>query len=105
MGGGKEMKIEITQNDIDKGIGGSCSHCAIAIALKRHFKTENVSVAMPEGEATEIKINKKVVEINEEDQENVNEFIIDFDNFRDYKSLGMNVPKPEPFSFKLEEVK
>jgi len=105
MGGGKKMKIEITQNDIDKGIGGSCSHCAIAIALKRHFKTENVSVAMPEGEATEIKINKKVVEINEEDQANVNEFIIDFDNFRDYKSLGMNVPKPEPFSFKLEEVK
>ena len=99
------MKIEITQNDIDKGIGGSCSHCAIAISLKRHFKTENVSVAMPEGEATEIKINKKVVKINEEDQENVNEFIIDFDNFRDYKNLGMDMSKPEPFSFELEEVK
>lgn len=99
------MKIEITQNDIDKGIGGSCSHCAIAIALKRHFKTENVSVAMPEGEATEIKINKKVVKINKEDQENVNEFIIDFDNFRDYKNLGMDMPKPEPFSFKLEEAR
>jgi hypothetical protein len=100
-----KKKIEITQKDIDKGIGGSCNHCAIAIALKRQFKTDDIYVGMLEGESAVIQIKKRFIRINEEDQETVNDFIIDFDNFRDYKNLGMDMPKPEPFSFELEEVK
>lgn len=99
------MKIEITKQDINKGIGGDCNHCAIAIALKRYYNTCDVYVGCPEGEATVIQINKKVVKINEEDQGTVDEFIIDFDNFRDYKNLGMKILEPQPFSFEIEEAR
>lgn len=99
------MKIEITEKDINQGIGGDCNHCAIAIALKRHYNTFDVYVGLPEGEATVIQVNKKVFKINEEHRETVDEFIIDFDNFRDYKNLGMETFKPKPFSFEIEEAR
>lgn len=105
------MKIKITQKDIDKGIGGSCNHCAIAIALKRQFKTDDVYVGVPEGENVMIQINKKIFKIDEGDIGEVDNFIIDFDNYQDYLNLKMHeddlfgLVKPEPFSFEIEEAR
>ena len=99
------MKIEITEKDINQGIGGDCNHCAVAIALKRYFNTYDVYVGCPEGEQTTIQINKKIIKITEEYQKIVDEFIDDFDNYGDYKSVGIGIPKPKPFSFEIEEVR
>ena len=35
-------KVEVTQEDIDKGIPEDCNNCAVALALKRKYKTDNV---------------------------------------------------------------
>ena len=38
------MKIEVTQNDIDKGIQGECQLCPIARAIKRSSNFKRVYV-------------------------------------------------------------
>lgn len=38
------MKINVTQEDIDEGVPGSCSRCPIAKAFKRQNPTLGVSV-------------------------------------------------------------
>ena len=41
-------KVEVTQEDIDKGIPSDCNYCAVALALKRKYKTDDVSVSIPD---------------------------------------------------------
>ena len=41
-------KVEVTQEDIDKGIPNDCNNCAVALALKRKYKTDAVSVRIPD---------------------------------------------------------
>lgn len=38
-------KINVTQEDINKGVQGKINTCAVARSLKRHFNENNVSVA------------------------------------------------------------
>ena len=38
------MKIEVTQQDIDKGLNNNCFSCPIALAVKRKIDTGNVLV-------------------------------------------------------------
>ena len=58
------MKINVSQKDIDKGIGGDGNECPIALAVRRAFKTDDVlvSVDCEEDEDTEymfFRINTK----------------------------------------------
>ncbi len=39
------MRIEVTQEDIDKGVRGNSNQCAIARALKRKYAHERISVS------------------------------------------------------------
>lgn len=38
------MKIEVTQEDIDKGERGSCSGCPVALAMKRALGVQTLLV-------------------------------------------------------------
>ena len=40
------MNIEVTQKDIDMGVPDNCNSCPIAIALKRHLKSDAIKVAV-----------------------------------------------------------
>ena len=35
--------IEVTQDDIENGVQGDCDKCAIALALRREYKTDKVN--------------------------------------------------------------
>ena len=40
--------IEVTQEDINNGLPSDWNKCAIALALKREYKTDDVEVSVPE---------------------------------------------------------
>ena len=39
------MKIDVTQEDIDRGVKGACTQCPVALALARAFPDVYVDVA------------------------------------------------------------
>ena len=40
------MNIEVTQKDIDMGVPSNSCKCPIAIALKRHLKSDDIKVCL-----------------------------------------------------------
>tara|TARA_R100001163_G_C4900366_1_gene89237 strand:- start:209 stop:535 length:327 start_codon:yes stop_codon:yes gene_type:complete len=82
-------KINITQHDINYGQQGCKNNCPIAIALKREYQTKNVEVDLnqTDNEADDlvfIKINNKKIKIDETQEDFVDTFIKDFDDYRGY---------------------
>jgi hypothetical protein len=104
------MKINVTKQDINKGIPDDCQECAISQSLKRHFKTNDVCTSYNlVKEKTFLEVNGKVYNIKKSDDKLVGDFIDKFDNYVDYKYLlddGFVVDKdliPKPFSFEIFE--
>ena len=50
----QRKKIKVTQEDMDKGVPQDCEHCAIAVALKREYKTDNAEVRLHGADATPV---------------------------------------------------
>ena len=102
------MKINVTKEDINKGIPDNCNECAISVALKRHFKTSDVHTGYDVvKQKPSIEVNGKKYNIKESDESFVGDFIDKFDNYVDFKYLlddGFVVDKdliPKPFSFEI----
>ena len=92
-------KIKITQHDINYGQQGCKNNCPIARALKREYQTKNVEVDLnqTDDEADDlvfIKINNKKIKIDETQEDFVDTFIKDFDDYRGYV---------DPFELRVHE--
>jgi len=102
------MKIKVTRSDIQRGEAGNSNECAIALALQRHFKTNNTYVdgGFDQDEPI-IKVDDKQLKIRDKDIYNVSTFI---DLFDDYVINGDDVSVdetciPQPFEFEVKEAK
>ncbi len=88
--------IDITQDDINNGIT-NCNKCAIALALKREYKTDDVEVYVDGGDPV-LKVNKYDLSMNSFMESDVLDFIFNFDNQDD-----IDYPSPKPFTLKVNE--
>ena len=85
--------IKVIEEDIKKGEPGSCSRCAIAQALKRHFKTNDTMVRVNEEACRiDIDVDEKNFRVNDMHIGFVGEFIYDFDQVE-----GWSQAKPIEF--------
>ncbi len=87
--------IEVTQDDINNGIPSDCSKCAIALALKREYKTDDVEVSIPE-DYVSLCVGKNELNIRYEMEQDVMDFIDLFDNYRDDEVA-------KPFTLEIRE--
>ena len=90
--------IEVTQDDIKNGIVEH-SQCAIARALKREYKTNNVEVWVEGGDPI-LRVNDDDLNIDSFMESDVLDFIDCFDNQTD-----MDYPSPKPFTLEVVEWK
>lgn len=98
------MKVRVKQKNIEEGQASCGLSCAIALAVRDTFKTNNVYVTFnteddKKDNVLQIEVgsnkNKKIFNPVYKQQCQVEEFISDFD-------CGNEV---EPFEFEIEEVK
>ena len=89
-------KIHVTLQNINYGKQGCKNNCPIALALKRDYQTKNVEVDVDDtGEnLISIKVNNKKIKIDETQEDFVDTFIKDFDDYRGYV---------EPFTLRINE--
>ena len=102
------IKVEVTQEDIDKGIPSDCNNCAVALALKRKYKTDAVSVRIPaDDDYVLLSVNGEELNIRSNHEEDILYFINVFDkqyNYttkEEYYSKGYN---PQPFEFEVNVI-
>ena len=95
-------KVEVTQEDIDKGIPSDCNNCAVALALKRKYKTDAVSVRIPDDYVL-LSVDGKELNIRSNHENDILDFIDIFD--RDYSDCTEEEYKgryiPQPFEFEV----
>ena len=88
--------IDVTQDDIDKGIV-DCNKCAIALALRREYKTKNVEVWIEGGDPI-LRVNDDDLNIDSFMESDVLDFIDLYDSYNkfdnDYKGREHKIPKP-----------
>lgn len=91
--------IDVTQNDIKNGVQGECNKCAIALALKREYKTDDVKVLVHDDTSTPIlSIGSKELSIKYEND------VLDFIDCYDNMSTEDDCCKtPEPFTLQINE--
>jgi len=79
-------QINITQHNINYGKKGCKNNCPIALALKRDYQTKNVEVDIDDSgdDLVLIKINNQKIKIDETQEDFVDTFIKDFDDYRGY---------------------
>ena len=98
-------KVEVTQEDIDKGIPEDCNNCAVALALKRKYKTDDVSVSIPDDYVL-IKVRGEELNIKYNYENDILDFIDIFD--RDYSNYSIEEYKgrylPQPFEFEVNVI-
>lgn len=98
-------KVEVTQEDIDKGIPSDCNYCAVALALKRKYKTDDVSVSIPDDYVL-IKVRGEELNIRYNYENDILDFIDIFD--RDYSDCTDEEYKmrtiPKPFNFEVNVI-
>ena len=70
--------IEVTQDDINNGVPSDCNKCAIALALKREYKTDDVKVSIPE-DYVSLCVGKNELNIRYQMEQDVMDFIDLFD--------------------------
>jgi len=90
--------IEVTQDDIKNGIVEH-SQCAIARALKREYKTNNVEVWVEGGDPI-LRVNDDDLNIDSFMESDVLDFIDCFDN-----QDNMDYASPKPFTLEVVEWK
>ena len=95
-------KVEVTQEDIDKGVPEDCEHCAVALALKRKYKTDDVKVSIPDDYVL-LTVNGKELNIRSNHENDILDFIDIFD--RQYADCSDEEYKmreiPKPFEFEV----
>ena len=93
--------IDITYDDIRNGVQCDNSKCAIARALKREYKTDDISVYIPDDIITDVStpvllVNRKELNIRHEND------VMDFIDCYDY--IGDDYyPEPKPFTLEVVE--
>ena len=96
--------IDITQKDIMNGIQGDCNRCAVALALRREYKTDDVEVTIADGSYVSLCIGKNELNITTYMDNDLLDFIDLYDSYNkfnaDYKGREYRIPKP----FTLEVV-
>ena len=91
--------IDITQSDILNGEPHDCDKCAIALALRREYKTDRVDVGIDNSISKPyLYVNSKELNINSTMEGAVLDFINDFD----YREEN-NLPDVEPFTLEVVE--
>jgi len=97
--------IEVTQDDIDNGKPGECNSCAIALALRREYKTDRVDVGIDDYSLPYLMVNTNPFEIKTKWKDlnivwesDVLDFIDCFDN-----QDNMYYPNPKPFTLEIVE--
>ena len=87
--------INITQDDIDKGVPNSFHRCAVALALKREYKTDDVEVLIQDGSYVSLCIGKNELNISSYMDNYVLDFIDLFDRYnKNDTNLKYKIPKP-----------
>ena len=89
--------IDITQEDIDNGVPSDCNRCAIALALKREYKTDEVEVSVPD-DYVSLCICKN--ELNIRYENDVLDFINCYDNMSTEDDYYLT---PKPFTLEVVE--
>ena len=95
-------KVEVTQEDIDKGIPEDCNNCAVALALKRKYKTDDVKVYVPDDYYISLRVNGKELNIRSNHENDILDFIDVFD--KQYKDEKPEEHKPKPFEFEVNVI-
>jgi len=91
--------IDITQSDILNGEPHDCDKCAIALALRREYKTDKIDVGIDNSISIPyLYVNNKELNIDSTMEKIVYNFI---DNF-DYREEN-NLPEVEPFTLEVVE--
>ena len=91
--------IDITQSDILNGEPHDCDKCAIALALRREYKTDKIDVGIDNSISIPyLYVNNKELNIDSTMEKIVYDFI---DNF-DYREEN-NLPDVEPFTLEVVE--
>ena len=91
--------IEITESDILNGEPHDCDKCAIALALRREYKTDKIDVGIDNSISIPyLYVNNKELNIDSAMEKIVYNFI---DNF-DYREEN-NLPDVEPFTLEVVE--
>ncbi len=98
-------KVEVTQEDIDKGIPEDCNHCAVALALKRKYKTDDVFVSIPDDYVL-ITVRGEELNIRSNHENDILDFIDVFDKQYNYTTTEeyYNRQKPKPFNFEVNVI-
>ena len=94
-------KVEVTQEDIDKGIPEDCNNCAVALALKRKYKTDDVFVSIPDDYVL-ITVRGEELNIRSNYENDILDFIDVFD--RQYYYENPEEHKPKPFEFEVNVI-
>ena len=98
-------KVEVTQEDIDKGIPEDCNHCAVALALKRKYKTDDVKVYVPDNDYVSLIVNGKELNIRSNHENDILDFIdifdIDYSDCTEEEYKGRYIPQPFEFEVNL----
>jgi len=90
--------IDITYDDIKNGVQCDNSKCAIARALKREYKTDDISVYIPDDVSTPVLlVNRKELNIRHEND------VLDFIDCYDYMGAHDDYPEPQPFTLEVVE--
>ena len=98
-------KVEVTQEDIDKGIPEDCNNCAVALALKRKYKTDNVFVSIPDDYVL-LTVNGEELNIRSNHENDILDFIDVFDKQYNFTTTEEDDyrKKPEPFEFEVNVI-
>jgi hypothetical protein len=97
--------INITQDDIDKGVPNDCNRCAVALALKREYKTDDVEVLIQDGSYVSLCIGKNELNISSYMDNDVLDFIDLFDRYNKHDTdyVGREHKIPKPFTLEVIE--
>jgi len=96
----KKRLIQVTQQDIDNGVPNDCYNCAVALALKREYKTDDVEVTAPDYYDVSLCIGREELNINTYDEKDILDFIDKFD-----KQMNKGDVTLTPFIFEVVEWK
>jgi hypothetical protein len=99
------VKVEVTQEDIDKGVPEDCEYCAVALALKRKYKTDDVKVSIPDDYVL-LTVNGKELNIRSNHENDILDFIDVFDKQYNYTTTEeyYDRQKPKPFEFEVNVI-
>ena len=100
-----KVKVEVTQEDIDKGIPEDCHNCAVALALKRKYKTDNVIVSIPDDYVL-LTVNGEELNIRSNHENDILDFIDVFDKQYNFTTTEEEYDrqKPKPFNFEVNVI-